>query len=266
MNSKAIRRTIRKFGPPILAAASVIGTMATGYLAAKAGMKSAVLLREAEEAKGEALTTGEKIKAVGKEFVPAVAVGTVTAASILGGYTIGKRINASLGAGYLALSNKYKQYQEEVKEEYGEEAHAKILQNMAKPGAEKANPEALVYNSFDQECNLDFEAAEEERTFLDAWSGKYFVSTINRVMAAEQCLNRQFVIFDNVCGKSSDVQLSAWYEYLGIEPPADSEKYCWLTGDDLYWIDFNHYKMITDDGFEAYVVEFACNPCPDPYM
>lgn len=261
MNSKAIRRTIRKFGPPVLAAASVIGTMVTGYLAAKAGMKSAALLKEAEDAKGEPLTTGEKIKAIGKEYVPAVAVGAATTASIIGGYAIGKRINAGLSAGYLALHEKYKQYQEEVKEEYGEEAHEKILERMAKPGAEKAEEVPITCECLGSRCNLDFQAVDEERTFLDAWSGKYFTSTINRVMAAEAHLNRNFIL-------GGDISLECWYEFLGIEVPEEAKKdfFGWTIEDELYWIDFNHYKMITDDGFEAYVIEFAWDPYPNPYL
>lgn len=261
MNTKAIRRVMRKFGPPVLAAASVIGTMATGYFAAKAGMRSVVLLREAEEAKGEPLTTGEKIKAAGKEYIPAAVIGTATAASIIGGYTIGKRVNAGLSAGYLALRDKYKHYQEEVKEEYGEEAHEKILEKMAKPGAEKAKETPITAECLGTYCNLDFQAAEEERTFLDAWSGKYFTSTINRVMAAEAHLNRNFIL-------GGDISLECWYEFLGIETPEEVKKdfLGWSVEDELYWIDFNHYKMITDDGFEAYVIEFAWDPYPNQYL
>lgn len=267
MNARNVRRAVMKFAPLALTMIAAAGTVATGYFAAKAGYKSVERLKEAEEDKGEPLTTSEKVKEVGLMYVPAIASGIVTIGSTVGSYAVGRKINLGLGAAYLAAKNEYKRYSDEVREEYGDEAHAKILSKMAMPGIERANPEndVLVHSSFDQECNLDFEALEEERTFLDAWSGKYFVSTINRVMAAEQCLNRQFVLIDNLCGKSSDVSLAAWYEYLGIEPPKDSDNYCWLTGNDLYWIDFNHYKMTTDDGFECCVIEFASSPYPNPY-
>lgn len=261
MDSRSVRRMFRKIAPPVLAALSVAGTIATGYFAAKAGAESVDILREAEEQKGDPLTVKEKIQAVGKNYIPALACGAATIASIAGGYAIGRRINLGLSAGYMALEKKYKAYKEGVKEEYGEEAHAKILEKMALPGIEKAKEVSLTGECLGAVCDLDFQADEEERTFYDVWSGKYFISTINRVMAAEQHLNRNFSI-------GGEAFLEDWYKFLGIEAPPEAKQdfLGWTVEDELCWIDFIHYRTKTDDGFEAYVIEFAWEPYPNMYL
>lgn len=260
MNARNMRRAVMKLAPLALTVIAAAGTVATGYFAAKAGYKSVERLKEAEEDKGEPLTTGEKVKEVGLMYVPAIASGIVTIGSTVGSYAVGRKINLGLGAAYLAAKNEYKRYSDEVREEYGDEAHAKILSKMAMPGAEKAKDVPITAECLGTMCNLDFKADEEERTFLDAWSGKYFVSTINKVMQAEAHLNRNFIL-------GGEISAEAWYEFLGIEPPEKclDKEYCWTIEDELYWIDFNHYKMTTDDGFECYVIEFAFDPYPYPY-
>lgn len=248
-----------KWLPAILTAISAVGTIATGYFAAKAGYKSVNKIEEAVKDKGEDLTASEKVKAVGAMYIPAIVCGAITIASGFGGYAVGRKINLGLGAAYLAARKRSEEYEEAVKEEYGEEGHAKILTRLAMPDVERAQDMNLRSECLGTVCKLDWNAPDEERTFLDAWSGKYFISTINRVMNAEACLNRNFVL----CGH---VPIEQWYDFLGIQHPEKCKEadYCWDIEDELCWIDFNHYRLTTDDGFEAYVIEFACAPYPDP--
>lgn len=266
MTKTQLRRTIIKFAPLALTMIAAAGTAATGYFAAKAGYKSVDRLKSAEKNKGAPLTLKEKVEEVGAMFIPAVCCGVLTIGSTVGSYAVGRKINIGLGTAYLAAKHEYKRYSDEVREEYGEEAHAKILAKMAMPGAERAKdvPVYAYHGPLGMACDLDFHADEEKRTFLDAWSGKYFVSTINKVMAAEAHLNRNFQL-------GCEESVEEWYEFIGIDPPekCKSTEYGWVQEDELCWIDFNHYKMTTDDGFECYVIEFAWEPYPylcDDYL
>ena len=68
-------------------------------------------------------------------------------------------------------------------------------------------------------------------------------------MNAEYHLNRNYILR----GYS---YLNEFYEFLGIEE-TDYGSVLGLapTDDGMYWIDFNHRKVVMEDGLEVYIIE-----------
>lgn len=135
---------------------------------------------------------------------------------------------------------------------YGEEAHQKIIDSIAK---EHCND---VYLSGQDICgwnSLDFDEhdPDENRLFYDEYSRRYFESSVSRVLQAEYHLNRNFVM-------SGYLPVNDFYEMLGLSAIDGGEYVGWNCDDGLYWIDFNHRKTVLDDGLEVYVIEMVWTP------
>lgn len=82
------------------------------------------------------------------------------------------------------LNDSYNNYKDKLKELYGEEAHHKIVDAIA---AEKAKDVYITSTGLVRNSSLDFDEHDpnDERLFYDAYSNRYFESSINRVIQAE---------------------------------------------------------------------------------
>lgn len=261
--SKAARKLKRNI-PVILSVLSVVGLAATTVLAIKATPKAMELIKDEKTAKGDDLTTLETIKAAWKPYVPTAIVFVGTASCIIGAAILNKRQQASMASAYALMSASYNKYKNKVKELYGEEAHRKIISSIA---AERVSRDhCITAKAFFRQTSLDFgdENGDEEVTFYlvdgfeDNGMGRYFVSTVNRVLQAEYHINRNFF-----CG-CWNVTMNDFYDLLGIEKTAAGEEAGWYLDDysEAYWIDFNHYKTVMDDGLEVRVIEIVNSPRP----
>lgn len=150
------------------------------------------------------------------------------------------------------INKSYNEYKEKLKELYGEEAHQKIIDSIAK---EHCND---VYLSGQDICgwnSLDFgeHDPDENRLFYDEYSRRYFESSVSRVLQAEYHLNRNFVM-------SGHLPVNDFYEMLGLSALDGGEYVGWNCDDGIYWIDFNHRKTVLDDGLEVYIIEMVWTP------
>lgn len=139
-----------------------------------------------------------------------------------------------------------------LKELYGEEAHQKIVDAIA---AEKAKDVYITSTGLVRNSSLDFDEHDpnDERLFYDAYSNRYFESSINRVIQAEYHLNRDFVI-------SGYLPANHFYQLLGLEPLEGGDTVGWSIDTGIYWIDFNHSKVTLDDGLEVLVIDMDWVP------
>ena len=94
--------------------------------------------------------------------------------------------------------------------------------------------------------------------FYDAFSRRYFESTIAQVLEAEYHLNRNLSLGGDVC-------INDFYNFLGIEPIDGGDYLSWFYfyEDGISWIDFNHRKTVLEDGLEVYVVDIVYTPRMD---
>lgn len=238
----------KKHGTTILTGVGAAGVVATAVSAAKATPKAMRLLEQAKEEKGEELTKTEKFKVAAPAYIPTAIIGASTIACIVGSHILDKRKQAALISAYTLLDSSYKEYQEKVKETFGEEAEEKIKHEIAK---EKYDENPL---------NKEF---EETNIFFYEHRNDFFELELEDVQEAEYQLNRMFAL-------RGHVSLNDFYDLLNLPrtPAGDVLGWSIYAGESAYgyqWIDFFHVKDTMDDGTVFYRIDTPYGPTAD-YM
>lgn len=159
MKTKALNnlsRSFKRFGlqckkhsPSIMVGAGVVGVVAGAVMACKATIKVQPVLEEQkqkivdireqmkEQEKGDnrgtkelTLAYGQTAFKVAKLYAPAVAVGTLSIASIVGAHHVMKKRNAAISAAYLAVDQGFKAYRKNVKDRFGETVDRELKYNL----------------------------------------------------------------------------------------------------------------------------------------
>lgn len=244
---------LHKASPTILSVAAAAGVVATALIAVRSTPKAMKLLEKKTDEK-EKITKLEIAKTVAPTYIPSAIVCFSTIACIFGANLINTKYQAALISAYTMVSNSYKEYRKKVKELYGEEAHEKVVNSIVN---EKCSDTHIICPGFVSDSTLDFEEGKEPevvRQFYDAFSDRYFESTISKVIQAEYHLNRNFMF-------SGIISLNEFYDFLGLEKIQGGDELRWASGDgDIFWIDFNHYKCELEDGMEVFVIDMVFEP------
>ena len=247
---------LRKASPTILSGLGAAGVIVTSVLAVRATPKALRKIRADSKTNHdgdpEAYSKLEAVKSAWVCYIPAAISGTATIFCIFGANVLSKRQQAALTSAYVLLNDSYNNYKDKLKELYGEEAHQKIVDAIA---AEKAKDVYITSTGLVRNSSLDFDEHDpnDERLFYDAYSNRYFESSINRVIQAEYHLNRDFVI-------SGYLPANHFYQLLGLEPLEGGDTVGWSIDTGIYWIDFNHSKVTLDDGLEVLVIDMDWVP------
>lgn len=151
----------------ILTIVGAIGVVGTAIMAAKAAPKAVQLLHEAEEEKGEELTVMEKVKTAGPVYIPTIVTGAATVACIFSANVLNTRNQAALTSAYAVLDSSYKEYKRKVKEMYGEDADARVMESMVRDHYEEIKDEV---------------PSEEKLLFWDYTSCRYFEAKLEDVL------------------------------------------------------------------------------------
>ena len=247
---------LKKNSATILTVAAAAGIIATSVLSAKVGVKASRVLAHKEEEKGEKLTFEETISAVWTIYIPPIVAGASTIACVFGANILNQRQQASLASAYALIDSSYKEYKAKLKELYGEEAHNNIIDAIA---AKKCEDVYISAGGLESAYNQEIESDTEPRLFYDEYSGRYFESTIEKVLLAEYHLNRNYIL-------RGFARLNDFYEFLGLEQTDYDEAVGWDICSEIYWIDFNHRKAFIgddNDSFECYVIEMPYYPSED---
>lgn len=143
----------KKHSPEILVAAGVIGTVASGVMACRATTKLSAIL---EESKGNLDQIHEYVETEGfsekyteedskkdlaivyaqtgvklvKLYAPAVAIGAVSIAAIIGGHKILRKRNVALAAAYATIDKGFKEYRGRVIERFGKDLDRELKYNI----------------------------------------------------------------------------------------------------------------------------------------
>lgn len=249
MKKLKIKRSI----PIILAGIGTVGVIATTVMTAKATIKATELIEKAEAEKDEKLTTIETIKTIAPVCIPTIAVGVATIGCVIGSAILSRKQQAALIGAYNFLDQSYKSYRRRLIEMYGKDTHDKIVEAIA---AEKAQPTYIHANTLFSDCTQYLEEDySEPRLFYDTYCGRYFEAPLEQVLMAEYHLNRNYVL-------RGYAVLNEFYDFLGLENTDYGADLGWIAdGDDgIFWIDFNHRKVVMDDGLECYIIECMYEP------
>lgn len=235
---------LKRNGSIILSVLGGAGVVATAVTAAKATPKAIKLIEVYEEQKGENLTTLEKVKVAGPNYIPAILIGVGTIACIFGANVLNKRTQASLMSAYALIDNSYKEYKKKATELYGDEMHKEVISSITK-----------------DKYTDDIHVSDDKQLFYDEFSHRYFESTLEDVIKAEYNTNRQLQ-------RNGEVYLNEYYEFLGLEPTPVGTELGWSSGilESHYcaeWIEFDHWKVILEDGLECCIITLRYEPVID---
>lgn len=252
--AQKLKLNLKRASPTILTCVSIVGVVSTAVSAVAATPKALKLIDKTTIEKGEELSKTEVVLATFKVYIPSFLIGMSTITCICAANILNKRQQAMITGAYTLLSNSYKEYKSKLKELYGEEAHNAIIDSIAK---EQCSDVHITCPGLFSSSTLDFDEGDEPeliRTFYDNFSKRYFESTISKVIQAEYHLNRNFVL------NGGDISLNSFYDFLGLEGIEDGENLGWSVNDELYWIDFDHHKLVLDDGMEIFVIDMVFEP------
>ena len=193
---------VRKNSPIILTVVGSVGVVATSVLAVKATPKALLLIKDAEEEKGDKLTVKETILAAWKPYIPSVITGTLTITCIFGANYLNTRNQASLMSAYMLLDRAFKEYREKMVELHGEEADEEVRR-------------ALMQAKYDE---MDIDGSH--MLFFDYLSMRYFIKTMDEVLRAE-------AEFMEIFAHRGYAFLNEYYDILGEPRVAHGYQTCW---------------------------------------
>lgn len=169
MKRSWMMKQLHKHSPTILTCMGAAGVVATAVMAVKATPKAVELLDQARIAKCEELTKLEVIDIAAPVYIPTMIMGVSTIACIFGANVLNKRNQAALMSAYALLDNSYKEYIRKTEEMYGDEADARIKEEIAR-------------DHYEEGAAAVAEAEKEEVTFLDFKTLRYFNARMDEVV------------------------------------------------------------------------------------
>lgn len=237
---------LKRNSSTILTWIGAAGVVATAVTAVKATSKAAALLEQAKEEKEDDLTILEKIKVAGPAYIPSALIGASTIACIFGANILNKRQQASVVSAYAIIDNSYKEYKAKLKELYGEDADKEIEGEVAKV-------------QYDRNDIMPIE--DGKQLFFDYFSLRYFESTMEEVLRAENAFNKNY----SLCGYAA---LNEFYDTLGIPRVDYGYELGWSkeAADMFYgydWIDFEHERVDLGDGMDCIIISMSHMPTAD---
>ena len=279
MNKQTLIRTTNKIGlilkknsPKILMGVGIAGSVVSTVLACKATLKVKNILDEKnetieqihncvedetvnynEEDKKKDLTilyaqTGVKLA---KLYLPSIALGALSIASIVSGYKILNKRNVALAAAYTVVDKGFKNYRKNVVERFGEEVDRELRHNIKakqieekyidKDGNEKTRKKKVYEIAEDKKPG---EGISEYAKFFDEWNTdehskdpEYNLMFLRKQQDyANEVLKHQGYLF-----------LNEVYDMLGIPRTQAGQVVGWIydennpTGDN--YVDFGIYDL-----------------------
>lgn len=239
-------QNLKKILPTVLTCIGTVGVFVTGYLVHKGTKKAYNYILEENENISE-LTKKEEFKKTWKFYIPAAAAAVVTSASTIGAQALNTIEIASLAAtATYAVTNRdklKKKFEDVVGKEKMEEIKKDIL------------PEMPRWSS--QTIEDTGKGSEHDRILcFEGYSGRWFWSTKDAVLKAEQRLNDLFTDEKYCC-------LNDFYAALGIERTHFGYQFGWVNDEDYYIgpIMFTNSEVFYEEkNCNVYIIEIDTYP------
>ena len=247
-----IRKVLDKNSPVILTGMALVGLGASAWYTYKGTQKATVAIIEAREytsADGveftpDDLTNQAKFLLTYKFYIPAATAVLGTGACMIMATKIGLNRTAALGAALVVAERGNEQYRDKVKELLGENKHIKVSDEVAKDQIA-----AMPAGSFPP-------ITGGEQWFVDAWSGRKFPSTMERMNRAINEVNRDM-------NRDGYATLSDFYNSIGLDVIQESDVIGWGVdpGKADRLLDLT-YTSVLKDGQAVVSFSFNRNPMP----
>lgn len=181
------------------------------------------------------LTKEQRIKLYARIYAPPAIAILTTGVCIVGAHSISVRRESSLLLAYEGTRGMYDRYRATVQDRLGPEE--KQIAEKAASKTESAPCETIIYS-------------EGDCLFYDAYSGRYFKSTVNKIDRVVNELN--YTLLREMC-----VSLNEFYAGIGLEGIS--------LGDQLGWneqrqIEVHYGSRVTEEGRACIVLDFVIEP------
>lgn len=246
---KKVAKMAADNSPTILTAAGVTGTVVTAILAGRAAFKTAEIITREEYVTGEPMDVRERLEFVKETglwqlYLPAVGTGAATVLAVVYANHVGTRRAAAMAAAYTISERTLQEYQDKIAAKFGEKRATTVRDEIAQDRID-ANPTAtneVIIAGGDVLC-------------YDAFTGRYFMSTIETIKRAENEIN--YRILNELYASLTD-----FYQEIGLPRTSHSDELGWKTGQ-KFRIDMT--AGISDDGRPCIHIQFSTSPIRDYY-
>lgn len=205
--------------PAIMTAIAVTGTVATAYLTGKASFKAAALIQDEYDRRiveaGSANRVEsfpdfrEKAELTWKLYIPAASTAVLTIACIITSNRVGNRRAAAMAAAYSFSEKAYRDYREKVVEKLGGKKEEALRDELAQERISNNPPSSqeIIIAGGDVLCR-------------DEFSGRYFMSTVQTIKAAQNDVNHQI-------NNSYYASVTDFYDKIGLPKTSVSDEMGW---------------------------------------
>lgn len=207
-------RFLKENASTLLTAGGVVGTVATGVLAFRAGAKYERLTYEAEFTvtveDEHHLTTIDKAKIAAPYVIPPIILGGATIGAIVMSHRITAGKVAALAAAYSLSQNQLEEYRAKLEEKLGIQKSEKAKAEMAQERANNTpgSGAIVIYG--------------DEVLCFDEPTGRYFKSTMEKIRRAENSTNQEIL-------KHNFADASHFYSELELPGTRWSDDVGWTT-------------------------------------
>lgn len=259
---KASQKAIKfasKQSPKILTGLGIAGMVTTAVLVGKATLKADLLRQEEIERRNKDLLEEAKIngyeecaqitklapveivKTCWKCYAPAVLLGMVSSACLIGANSVSTRRTAALATAYKLSENALSDYREKVIETIGEKEEKEIKskvneKKVSENPATKSN--IIITNKGNTLC-------------YECLSGRYFTSDIDSIKKVINELNKNLL-------KNDYISLNDFYLSIGLDTTTLGNLLGWSSEKGLIEVDFD--AKLNDKGQPYIIVDFNIPP------
>lgn len=252
---KTVQSVLAKRSPEILTGIGIAGMITSTVLAVKATPKALSLIEDEKRAQNEHISDDarsnntriihlkpiEVVKVTWKCYIPTVLTGIASTACLIGASSVNFKRNAALATAYQLSATALTEYKEKVSEVIGERKERDIRDRIAKDKINNdpvGKHEVIVTGNGDTLC-------------YDAYGGRYFKSSIDKIKKAENELNRVML-------KDMYVSLNEFYDELGLKHTKLGDDLGWNLDDGFINIEFS--SQLSEDGTPCIVINYTVSP------
>lgn len=247
---------LEKNSPQILTGLGVAGVVSTAVMTGRATVKAYDILEAErgrriveEQRNGNHKVTYEdvahiswkdKVRLCWKPYVSPFLMGATSIACILGAQSVNTKRNAALASLYSLTKSTLDDYQEKVKERFGEKKEELVRGDVAQKhlDAKPVSGEQVI------------ETSKGKTLCFDTLSGRYFMHDMEQIRRIVNDLNHDLL-------GVMWVPLNDFYYALGLEGVKLGEEIGW-TVDELIEVKFT--SKISDDGTPCLVLDYDVTP------
>lgn len=246
---KAAQEVVKHNSPAILTGVAVAGTLTTAFLGAQAGWKAYRAIELEELRQGHPITgpfklsNKERAKIVWPLFIPAVGVGTMTIACVVGANHLHGQRAAALAGAYSLSEKAFSEYRAKVIEQTSATKEMKVRDAIAQDQIDRNPPthsEIVINPDSDQVC-------------YDAMSGRYFTTTHEKIKHAENDFNKRLL-------DDGYASLNDFCDLLGLRGTTAGEELGW-TSDHL--LETHVTTTLDDSGKPCLALGYVIAPQPN---